>query len=49
VELMKDAGAAGARVLGGGFGGSVLGLFPPGVEPPQGAIVARQGPAAHLL
>jgi galactokinase len=49
VELMKDAGAAGARVLGGGFGGSVLGLFPPGVEPPQGAIVARPGPAAHLL
>jgi galactokinase len=49
VGLMKDAGAAGARVMGGGFGGSALGLFPPGVEPPPGAIVALPGPAAYLF
>ena len=30
VRACKDAGAAGARMVGGGFGGSVLGLFPPG-------------------
>ena len=28
----KDAGAAGARMVGGGFGGSVLALFPPGAD-----------------
>ena len=32
VERMHAAGAAGARVVGGGFGGSVLGLLPPGVS-----------------
>ena len=30
VAACKDAGAAGARMVGGGFGGSVLALFPPG-------------------
>ena len=33
VERMRSAGAAGARLIGGGFGGSVLGLFAPGVAP----------------
>jgi galactokinase len=32
-----DAGAAGARIMGGGFGGSVIALFPPGREPPGDA------------
>jgi galactokinase len=49
VELMKAAGAAGARVMGGGFGGAVLGLFPPGAEPPAGALVAEPGGAARLM
>jgi galactokinase len=49
VAAMKDAGAAGARVIGGGFGGSVLGLFPPGADPPAGALRVEPGPAARLL
>jgi galactokinase len=49
VGLMKDAGAAGARVMGGGFGGSVLGLFPPGAAPSPGELVALPGPPARLI
>jgi galactokinase len=49
VKLMKEAGAAGARVIGGGFGGSVLGLFPPGGGLPRGAVAAEPGSAARLL
>lgn len=49
VEAMKDAGAAGARVMGAGFGGSVLGLFPPGSAPPAGAEPVEPGPAARLV
>ena len=45
-----DAGAAGARLVGGGFGGSVLGLFAPGAQPPAGARSrCAPGPGAHLL
>jgi galactokinase len=49
VAAMKDAGAAGARVMGAGFGGSVLALFPPGVDPPADADTVEPGPAARLL
>jgi galactokinase len=49
VERLRSAGAAGARMIGGGFGGSVLALFPPGVEPPAGALDVDAGPAAHVL
>jgi galactokinase len=49
VERLLGAGAAGARLVGGGFGGSVLGLFGPGVAPPDGAREVRPGPGAHLL
>ena len=49
VELMKEGGALGARIIGGGFGGSVLGLFPPGAELPAGALAAEPGPAARLV
>ena len=49
VKAMKDAGAAGARVMGGGFGGSVLGLFPPGADPPAGSLRVQPGPAARLV
>jgi len=49
VARLLDAGAAGARMVGGGFGGSVLGLFAPGVVPPGDAREVRPGPGAHLL
>jgi galactokinase len=48
VARLSDAGAAGARLMGGGFGGCVLALFAPGARPPQGAIEVRPGPGAHL-
>jgi galactokinase len=46
---MKEAGAAGARIVGGGFGGAVLGLFPPRSDPPEGVLVVEPGPPAQLL
>jgi galactokinase len=46
VARCRDAGAAGARMMGGGFGGSVLALFPPGAEPPSGAVDVRPSPGA---
>jgi galactokinase len=49
VDAMLAAGAAGARVMGGGFGGSVLGLFPPAASPPAAAREVRPGPGAHVL
>jgi len=49
VEALERAGAAGARMVGGGFGGSVLALFPPGATPPEGAVSVAPGPAAGRL
>ena len=49
VAACRDAGALGARIMGGGFGGSVLALFPPGATAPEGAIPVRPGPGARLL
>ena len=49
VRRMLEAGAAGARLLGGGFGGSVLGLLPPGVLPPAGAREVHPRAGARLL
>jgi galactokinase len=49
VETCKQAGALGARIMGGGFGGSVLALFPPGAQLPPGAVSVEPGPAARLL
>jgi galactokinase len=46
VARLKDAGAAGARIMGGGFGGSVLALFAPDAPPPKDAtVVEPAGPA----
>jgi galactokinase len=45
----KRAGALGARIMGGGFGGSVLALYPPGVELPEDAVTVEPGPGARLL
>jgi galactokinase len=49
VALLLGAGAVGARVIGGGFGGHVLGLLPPGVAVPAGALEVRPGPGARVL
>jgi galactokinase len=49
VQRLLDAGAIGARIVGGGFGGHVLGLFGPGGRPPDGAVTVQPGPGAHLL
>ncbi len=49
VRLLKAAGALGARIMGGGFGGTVLGLLPPGAEAPEEAVGVQPGPGARLL
>jgi galactokinase len=49
VARMKDAGAAGARMVGGGFGGAVLALFAPGGALPRGATAVVPGPPARRL
>ena len=49
VERLRAAGAAGARMVGGGFGGHVLGLFPPGVPAPERARAVTPGAGARLL
>jgi galactokinase len=49
VETLKAAGARGARMVGGGFGGHVLALFPPGAEPPPDAREVKPGAGARLL
>jgi galactokinase len=48
VEACKEAGALGSRIMGGGFGGSVLALFPPGAEPPPRAVEVQPGPGAAV-
>jgi len=49
VARMLESGAAGARLMGGGFGGSVLGLLPPGVPAPDGAREMRPCAGARVL
>ena len=49
VERLKQAGAAGARMVGGGFGGAVLGVLRPGVGVPAGALRVAPGLPAGLL
>ncbi len=46
---LHSSGAIGARIVGGGFGGEVLGLLPPETPVPDGAIEVRAGPGARLL
>jgi len=48
VARLRAAGAAGARLIGGGFGGSVLGFFAPGTALPAEAICVVPGPGAHV-
>jgi galactokinase len=49
VATLKRAGALGAKILGGGFGGHVLALLPPGAPVPPGATRVAPGPGARLL
>jgi len=49
VARLREAGAIGARLVGGGFGGHVLGLLAPGAAPPRDALEVRPGPGARLL
>jgi galactokinase len=49
VERMRAAGATGARLMGGGFGGSVLALLDPATPLPPGAIEVVPGPGAHVV
>jgi galactokinase len=49
VAELKRAGAAGARMVGGGFGGSVLALLEPGADAPAGSVAVAPGPAARRL
>jgi galactokinase len=45
----KGAGALGARIMGGGFGGSVLALFEPDAVLPASAIEVRPSVGAHQI
>jgi galactokinase len=49
VRRLKDAGALGARIHGGGFGGHVLGLLPPDARAPEGALEVRPAAGARVL
>ncbi|HEX8978048.1 MAG TPA: galactokinase family protein [Solirubrobacteraceae bacterium] len=49
VERLRAAGAVGARILGGGFGGHVLGLLPPGAVAPDGSIEVAPRAGARLI
>jgi galactokinase len=48
VERLREAGAIGARIVGGGFGGNVLGLLPAATEAPEGAVDLTAGPGASV-
>jgi galactokinase len=47
VDRCKSAGAIGARIMGGGFGGNVLALYPPDARLPDGAVEVTPGPGAE--
>ncbi|MGI8428989.1 MAG: galactokinase [Solirubrobacteraceae bacterium] len=49
VERLRGGGALGARLIGGGYGGHVLGLLGPGTGVPAGAIEVRPESGARLL
>ncbi len=49
VQRLLGVGAAGARLVGGGFGGHVLGLLASGVRAPADARAVSAGAGARLL
>jgi galactokinase len=46
---LHEAGALGARIVGGGFGGNVIGLMPPDATIPDDALQIRPGDGARVL
>ncbi|HTP23637.1 MAG TPA: galactokinase [Solirubrobacteraceae bacterium] len=48
VARLKRAGALGARIVGGGFGGHVLGLMPADAHAVAGALEVRPGDGARV-
>ena len=48
VARLKRAGALGARIVGGGFGGHVLGLLPSDASVPEDAVEVRPGDGARV-
>jgi galactokinase len=49
VERLRAAGASGARMMGGGFGGQVIALLSPRARPPAGAVEVAPAQGARLL
>jgi len=49
VRRCKRAGALGARIMGGGFGGYVIALMPLDARPVDGALEVRPGDGARVL
>jgi galactokinase len=49
IRRLKEAGALGARVMGGGFGGHVVGLLAPGASVPEGAQLVAPGVGARVV
>jgi galactokinase len=49
VERLKEAGAAGARMMGGGFGGHVLALFAPSIPLPADARGVAPAAGARVV
>jgi galactokinase len=49
VTRLRDQGALGARIVGGGFGGSVLALLAPGAPLPDAGVELQPGPPARLI
>jgi len=49
VQRVKDLGAAGARMVGGGFGGAILALFGPGRPLPADAVEVRPSAPGRVL
>ncbi|HEX5900079.1 MAG TPA: galactokinase [Solirubrobacteraceae bacterium] len=49
VTRLKDAGAVGARIMGGGFGGSVLALFPRDATAPDDATTVEPAASARVV
>jgi galactokinase len=49
VRKLKQNGALGARLMGAGFGGSVIALLPPDALAPEGAVEVQPSDGARLL
>ncbi len=48
VTRLKQAGAAGARLIGGGFGGHVLALYAPDAALPSGSLAVAPSAGATV-